>query len=67
MDAAIVETFTVRSWSEHMRQHEERWTGYERDVRAEVLSLSVGEPTVQHLFPEDVPHNLAAELNDERT
>jgi hypothetical protein len=69
-----IESFTVRSWSEHLRQHDERWTGYEREVLGDVRSLSVEEPSVEHLFPQDVPRSAAADeltttgdLNDDRT
>jgi MFS family permease len=46
-----VETFTVRSWGEHLRQHDERWTGSDHDVLIAVRDLAVGEPEVRHLLP----------------
>jgi MFS family permease len=46
-----VETFTVRSWGEHLRQHDERWTGYDHGTLTAVRELAVGEPAVRHLLP----------------
>jgi hypothetical protein len=46
-----VESFDVPSWSEHLRQHEERWTGSDRDVLDVVRRLATGDPVVEHLFP----------------
>ena len=40
------------SWAEHMRQHEERWTGADRDWRNAALALTDGTAlVVEHLFP----------------
>lgn len=46
-----VETFVVASWAEHLRQHDERWTGSDRERFTEVVALTTGEPEVRHLFP----------------
>ena len=51
LPTAFVETFTVRSWAEHLRQHEERWTGSDREVQERVLAAVRGEPRVDHLLP----------------
>jgi MFS family permease len=65
---SYVESFTVRSWSEHQRQHEERWTGYERQILTEVRSLSGDEQSAHHLFPVDVPRPAVdEEVNDGST
>jgi hypothetical protein len=50
-----VETFVVASWAEHLRQHDDRWTGSDRDTRTAVRELVTGEPEVRHLFPPDFP------------
>ena len=46
-----VETFTVRSWGEHLRQHDERWTGYDLGTLTAVQQLADGAPEVRHLLP----------------
>jgi Transmembrane secretion effector len=47
-----IEQFTVPSWGEHLRQHDERRTGADRDVLAEVLRhADADDRQVQHLFP----------------
>ena len=45
-----LETFTVSSWSEHMAQHHERYTGADHAVEADVHALAQREPTVTHAF-----------------
>jgi MFS family permease len=52
--ARYVETFVVRSWAEHLRQHE-RFTVEDMLVRERVLSFHVGEepPAVSHLIHPD--------------
>jgi MFS family permease len=49
--ARFLETFTVESWAEHLRQHE-RMTISDREVQAIVRSFHVGEepPVVTHLI-----------------
>jgi MFS family permease len=49
--ARFVETFTVESWAEHLRQHE-RMTVSDREVQAIVRSFHVGAepPLVTHLI-----------------
>lgn len=44
----FVETFTVRSWSEHMAQHHERYTGVDAAFEAEARALIHGAPVVTH-------------------
>jgi predicted MFS family arabinose efflux permease len=51
------ETFTVPSWTEHLRQHEERLTGHDRDITDVVKQLAEGEPVVEHLFPAHTPRH----------
>src|SRR5262249_51011540 len=48
--ARFLETFSVESWAEHLRQHE-RMTVSDREVQAIVRSFHVGEepPLVAHL------------------
>jgi len=50
-DAAdhFVETFLVRSWAEHLRQHA-RQTQADRELEARVHALTRGAPTVRHLI-----------------
>lgn len=45
-----IETFTVRSWAEHMAQHHERYTGADRFIEEGVLALASQEPVVTHAF-----------------
>jgi MFS family permease/quinol monooxygenase YgiN len=46
----FVETFTVRSWAEHLRQHGERLTGADQEFEERAIALAEGPPEVQHLF-----------------
>jgi MFS family permease/quinol monooxygenase YgiN len=46
----FVETFVVRSWAEHLRQHGERLTGSDQALEERANALAEGEPEVQHLF-----------------
>jgi MFS family permease len=50
--AAYLEAFTVATWEEHRRQHEERRTRTDEEVvqRARELALDGGEPRVRHLL-----------------
>jgi MFS family permease len=50
----FVETYTVPSWEEHLRQHEGRLTGADRVREERAWSLAVGPPKILHLFPTDV-------------
>lgn len=45
----IVETFVVGSWREHLSQHEERTTGFDKLELDKARALTQGEPVVQHL------------------
>ncbi|MCU1677184.1 MAG: ykuC-like MFS-type transporter [Frankiales bacterium] len=47
----FVETYLVLSWGEHLRQHEGRLTGADRERESAARQLCDGEPEVQHLFP----------------
>jgi predicted MFS family arabinose efflux permease len=46
----FVETFQVRSWAEHLRQHGERLTGADQQFEERAIALAEGPPEVQHLF-----------------
>lgn len=47
---AMVEIYTVPSWEEHRRQHDERLTAADYDDELEARSYADGEPEVTHLF-----------------
>lgn len=47
----FVEEFTVRSWGEHLRQHDDRITGADQDVQDAVGALATAPAEVTHLFP----------------
>ncbi|MFG2304497.1 MFS transporter [Actinacidiphila glaucinigra] len=44
----LIETFLVRSWSEHMAQHHERQTGLDNAVEARARNLLAEPPQVVH-------------------
>jgi quinol monooxygenase YgiN len=46
----FVETFVVRSWAEHLRQHDERLTGADQALEERANALAEGPPEVKHLF-----------------
>ncbi|MEV5283908.1 MFS transporter [Streptomyces albidoflavus] len=46
-----VEVFEVASWSEHLRQHGARLTGYDAELLTTARDLAEGEPEVRHLVP----------------
>jgi len=48
--AVLVEAFQVGSWSEHLSQHEERMTEYDRQLLDRARALADGEPVVEHLL-----------------
>lgn len=48
---SYVETFVVASWAEHLRQHDDRWTGSDHELLTAVRALAAAEPEVRHLFP----------------
>jgi len=45
------ESFVVRSWGEHLRQHRDRITGADREILAAARALAAPLPEVRHLFP----------------
>ena len=45
------EVFNVASWSEHLRQHQDRLTGWDRELLDTAKALADPEPVVRHLFP----------------
>lgn len=48
--AVLVEAFQVGSWSEHLSQHEERMTEFDRQLLDRARELADGEPVVEHLL-----------------
>ncbi|MCZ9881730.1 MFS transporter [Arthrobacter sp. B2a2-09] len=46
----FVEKFLVRSWEDHLRQHQERNTAADQAVQAQAEALSIERPTVRHLI-----------------
>ena len=49
----FVETFTVPSWEEHLRQHRGRLTGNDAAIEQKARALSDPPPATTHLFPAD--------------
>ena len=47
----FVEVFSVRSWEEHLRQHQGRTTGFDQELLEEARRLTKEEPVVRHLLP----------------
>lgn len=47
----FVESFTVASWEEHLRQHSDRLTGTDRAFEEEADGYSDPAPRTSHLFP----------------
>ncbi|MBF6440556.1 MFS transporter [Nocardia farcinica] len=50
-----VEAFVVRSWAEHMHQHQVRLTAQDRLREQAVAEFGTGEPSISHLVAVD-PH-----------
>jgi MFS family permease/quinol monooxygenase YgiN len=51
-EGLFIEVFTVASWAEHLRQHDDRRTGADRDVLAAARDLASDTGReVRHLFP----------------
>ncbi|HEY0119230.1 MAG TPA: MFS transporter [Cellulomonas sp.] len=51
-DASVfVEMFTVPTWGEHLRQHHERLTGYDRELEVRLDAFSDLPTQVRHLLP----------------
>jgi MFS family permease len=48
-----VETYSVPTWGEHLRQHEGRLTGADQERERQARALADGPPEVQHLFSVD--------------
>lgn len=46
----FIEAFTVASWREHLDQHADRQTAYDREVLEAAQKVSTAEPTVRHLL-----------------
>ena len=45
----IVEAFSVGSWREHLSQHEDRMTGFDKIGLDRARALAIGDPEVRHL------------------
>ncbi|MEU4804560.1 MFS transporter [Actinosynnema sp. NPDC023587] len=58
---AFLETFTVATWQEHLRQHLERGTGTEVEVEQTARDLATAPPRVRHLLWADHPSLAVAE------
>jgi MFS family permease len=53
----FVETYSVPSWEEHLRQHGGRLTGADRDREEYAMSLAAEPRQVLHLFPAEEPRS----------
>ncbi len=53
----FVELFAVTSWEEHLRQHDERLTGTDRDYQQSVAQFSENPPEVTHLISVVLPQS----------
>ncbi len=51
----FVECFVVPSWEEHLRQHNERLTGADRQYEEQADALSDPPPLTTHLLAADIP------------
>jgi hypothetical protein len=51
----FVEFFVVPSWEEHLRQHNDRLTGFDRQHEEQAEALSTPPPLTAHLLAADVP------------
>jgi MFS family permease len=49
----FVEVSFYPTWAEHLRQHEGRLTGADREVEEAARAMAGGRPHVEHLFPAD--------------
>jgi hypothetical protein len=50
----FIELFSVPSWEEHLRQHEERQTGTDLQYHDAAAALSDPEPRIDHYLAADV-------------
>jgi hypothetical protein len=50
----FIELFTVPSWEEHLRQHEERQTGTDLEYHDAAAALSDPRPETDHYLAADV-------------
>jgi MFS family permease len=48
---SFVEIFSVPSWEEHQRQHDDRLTGLDRQIEEAALAFSDPPPRARHLLP----------------
>ena len=49
----LVEVSLYPTWAEHLRQHEGRLTGADKEVEQAAQELTEGRPRVEHLLPAD--------------
>jgi MFS family permease len=63
----FVESFSVGSWSEHLRQHDGRLTSIDREIESEALKYSRTPVRVRHLVPPTIPTrtNRDADVTDQ--
>ncbi|WP_327145732.1 MFS transporter [Nocardia sp. NBC_01327] len=51
----FVEAFVVRSWAEHMHQHQVRLTAQDQRNEQDMAQYTVGEPEISHLIAVEEP------------
>ncbi len=49
--SVFVEVFTVPTWGEHLRQHHERLTGYDRELDVRMRAFTDQPSVIRHLLP----------------
>ena len=49
--ARFLETYLVRTWGEHLRQHQQRLTGADRTTVRTAFDLAEAPPLIAHFFP----------------
>ncbi len=49
--SVYVEVFVVPTWGEHLRQHHERLTGYDRELDLRMRAFTDGPSAIRHLLP----------------
>jgi len=49
--SVYVELFTVPTWGEHLRQHHERLTGYDRELDLRMRAFTDEPSVIRHLLP----------------
>jgi hypothetical protein len=49
--SAFIEVFVLPTWGEHLRQHHERLTGYDRELDLRMRAFTDEPSIVRHLLP----------------